>query len=59
MTEFFTMDGYAVYIWPSYVLAIVVVAGLAVFSLVRHARIRAELERLESRGATRRRTRVD
>ncbi len=53
------MDGYAVYIWPSYVLAIVMVAGLAVFSLVRHARIKAELERLESRGATRRRARVD
>ena len=53
------MGGYAVYIWPSYGLAAIIVLGLTVFSLMRHARVKTELERLEARGATRRRAKAD
>ena len=59
MAEFWNMGGYAVYIWPSYGLAALIVLGLTVFSLMRHARVKAELERLEARGATRRRAKAD
>ncbi|MFP3943648.1 MAG: heme exporter protein CcmD [Alphaproteobacteria bacterium] len=47
MSEFFSMGGYAAYVWPSY--AVTVLAGLAVglHSLRRYRRARQLVEKLE------------
>jgi heme exporter protein D len=47
MNEFFSMGGYAGYVWPSYAVTALVLA-LAIFLSVRaHNRAAAELGRLE------------
>ncbi len=55
MAEFFSMDGYGGYIWPAYVLSVVILAGFVLVSLrsYRHAQKRvADLEANTSKAAT-------
>ncbi len=42
MSEFFSMGGYAFFVWPSYLLALVLLVGLLLTS-IRAARTRAAL----------------
>jgi heme exporter protein D len=47
MASFFAMGGYAVYVWPAYIVsALVIVAAIAV-SLASHARAKRSVRRLE------------
>jgi heme exporter protein D len=49
MGEFFAMGGYGGYVWPAYIIAAVVMAGLLLASLrALHSR-QAELDALEAR----------
>ena len=45
--EFLAMGGYAVYVWPSYLFAAVVLGGLLVFSLRGLRAAERELAELE------------
>lgn len=47
--EFFEMDGWASYIWPTYAIALVVIGGLAWRILRRNAETRRRLELAEAR----------
>jgi len=47
MAEFFAMGGYAVYVWPSYLLALVVLVGNVVAPIMHRRRLFAELARQE------------
>jgi len=47
MSEFFAMDGYAAFIWPSYALTALGVIGLAVFALSERHSAKARLAREE------------
>jgi len=44
MAAFFAMGGYALFVWPCYVLALAVMAGLLVNSLLRARAAETELE---------------
>jgi len=54
MREFLEMGGYAAYVWPSYGIALAVLAGLLWLSLRDWRRNRALLERLEGERRSRR-----
>lgn len=57
LSAFFAMGGYAGYVWPTYVLAVVVMAGLLVASLRSARRHERELEAAQSLRPGRRRNR--
>ncbi|MGE5624247.1 MAG: heme exporter protein CcmD [Bacillota bacterium] len=46
--EFLTMGGYAVYVWPAYAIAAVILLLNAVGPVRRLARLRASLRRKEA-----------
>ena len=48
------MGGYAVYVWPAYVLAAAVLGGLTLHSWRRYRASARSLERLQRRPGTRR-----
>ncbi len=48
MSQFFAMGGYAVFVWPSYALSVIVPAALAVWTLSANRRTREALRRLEA-----------
>ncbi|HXE16468.1 MAG TPA: heme exporter protein CcmD [Stellaceae bacterium] len=45
--HFLAMGGYAVFVWPAYGVALVVMAGLAIHGVAAYRRRRRELARLE------------
>ena len=47
---YFTMGGYAAYVWSAYAAAIAVLGGIALASWLRYRRAVAELERLQAEG---------
>lgn len=47
--EFLTMGGYAVYVWPAYTVALVVIAVNVITPSLRLRRLKAEIR---ARGAT-------
>jgi len=51
--EFLAMGGYARFVWPAYGVALVVLGGLAIESVVAYRRSRRELERLDRGRAAR------
>jgi heme exporter protein D len=53
LEQWLAMGGYAVFVWPAYGLAAIVLGGLAVFSWRRHRRSFAVLTRLQGRSGTR------
>lgn len=48
MSEYLAMGGYAVYVWPAYGLAALVLGGMAVVSVLGLKRRRAELASLDA-----------
>jgi len=48
MSEFFTMGGYATFVWPAYGITALVMLGLLVDTLHRLRARRRRLEQLES-----------
>lgn len=51
LTEFFSMDGYAVYVWVSYGLSLLGSVGLVVLAISRRRAANARLARLEAQEA--------
>jgi heme exporter protein D len=45
MSEFFAMGGYAVYVWPSYLLATIILVANIVAPLLQHKRVLTEIAR--------------
>ncbi|MFD1624647.1 heme exporter protein CcmD [Azospirillum griseum] len=58
MTEFFTMGGYAAFVWPAYGLAALVLIGLLVVSLKGLREAEATVRALEGVRTPRRRARA-
>ena len=48
MASFFAMGGYAVFVWPAYVITLLVLVTTIVLSLQAHARARNAVRRLEA-----------
>jgi len=44
---FLAMGGYAVFVWPAYAAALIVLGGLAAWSISGYRRAQRELERLQ------------
>lgn len=51
LTEFFSMDGYAVYVWVSYGLSLLGSVGLVGLAISRRRAANARLARLEAQEA--------
>jgi heme exporter protein D len=49
MEKFFAMGGYARFVWPAYGVAVVVLVGLLVQSVVSYRRAQRELDAEERR----------
>jgi heme exporter protein D len=47
MASFFAMGGYAVYVWPAYVITALVLVVVVVVSLQAHARAKKSVRQLE------------
>ena len=47
LDAFLAMGGYAVFVWPAYAAALIVLGGLTAWSLAGYRRARRELERLQ------------
>jgi heme exporter protein D len=47
MASFFAMGGYAVYVWPAYIISAVVLAAVVAISLQAHARAKRSVRKLE------------
>ncbi len=47
--EFLEMGGYALYVWGSYGLTVVVLAGVLLAPLLRHHHLRRDIARQERR----------
>ena len=47
LDAFLAMGGYAVFVWPAYAAALLVLAGLTGWSLSGYRRAQHELERLQ------------
>ncbi len=52
MTEFLSMGGYAVYVWPSFALTALVTLANLYFALHRRKKVVARLQREASQSAT-------
>ena len=50
MVEFFNMDGYGVFIWPSYVIVFVVLIGLGIQSRKWLAKLEKAVQELKTEG---------
>ena len=57
LSSFLDMGGYGAYVWPSYVLAAVVLVGLLASSVIRLRTNRRSLARLEAQRPSRKRNR--
>lgn len=51
MSEFLSMGGYAKFVWPSFLISLAVLAGIAVVSIRTYREQKAALAALESGGA--------
>jgi heme exporter protein D len=51
MANFFAMGGYAVFVWPAYVVTFVVLIAAIVVSLQAHLRARKTVRQLEEEGS--------
>jgi heme exporter protein D len=49
LSEFLAMGGYAVFVWPAYIISAIVLAGTLGFSLRGLAKAEAEADRLSAR----------
>jgi heme exporter protein D len=47
LDAFLAMGGYAQYVWPAYAVALLVLGGLAAWSITGYRRARRELEELQ------------
>jgi heme exporter protein D len=47
LDAFLAMGGYAVFVWPAYAVALIVLGGLTAWSLSGYRRAQRELERLQ------------
>jgi heme exporter protein D len=47
MASFFAMGGYAVYVWPAYIVSVLVLTIAIIVSLQAHARAKRSVRRLE------------
>jgi heme exporter protein D len=47
--EFLHMGGYALYVWISYGLTLAILGGVLVAPMLRHRRLRRDLDRRERR----------
>ncbi|CAK0768756.1 heme exporter protein D [Azospirillaceae bacterium] len=54
MSEFLHMGGYAIYVWPAYGFGIIIMVGLATFSVKNLRKNRSLLRMLENARPTRR-----
>ena len=45
MSEFFAMGGYAVYVWPSYLLATIIIVANILAPMRQHKRVLTEIAR--------------
>jgi heme exporter protein D len=54
ISAFFSMGGYAAYVWPAYGMATVVLGGLALNSWLRYRNSLRGLDRLQRRAGMRR-----
>lgn len=52
MSEFFAMDGYAAFLWPSYLITFVAIVANVVIARRAHATARAEALRRLDRDST-------
>jgi len=50
MANFFAMGGYAAYVWPAYVISVLVLGVAIVLCLVAHARAKRSVRQLEEEG---------
>jgi heme exporter protein D len=48
MASFFAMGGYAVYVWPAYIISAIVLVAVVVISLQAHARAKRSVRELEN-----------
>ncbi len=51
MTHYLAMGGYAAFVWPAYVLSVIVLAGLAAWTLQASRQTRDILRRMEVQAA--------
>ena len=51
---YLAMGGYAIYVWPAYAMATVVLGGLSVYSWLRYRNSERSLDRLQRRAEERR-----
>ena len=49
MAEFFDMGGYAAFVWPSWIVALVVIIGISLLSYRHDCQIKHQTEQLEDR----------
>ncbi len=47
MANFFAMGGYAVYVWPAYIVSVLVLTVAIAVSLQAHARAKRSVRQLE------------
>jgi heme exporter protein D len=47
IAHYLAMGGFAIYVWPAFAVATVIMAGLAIHSVSSYRRRRRELARLE------------
>lgn len=45
MSEFFAMDGYALYVWPAFAVTVVLMGWAALAPWLRHRRLRRAIRR--------------
>ncbi len=50
-SEFFAMGGYAVYVWPSYALTLVIVLANIILPLIQRKQVIAKIKRAIKREA--------
>lgn len=48
MAEFFSMGGYAVFVWPAFLISIVVLAGLVINTLTNYRKQQTILAAIET-----------
>ena len=51
MNDFFAMGGYAAYVWPSYIIAVAAIAGMAIQTVTAWRRAQERLNALEKDAA--------
>lgn len=47
MAEFFQMGGYAVYVWPAYIITFVILIGMVVFTVRSYRKTQDLLSQLD------------